>query len=256
MTKDNHRRIHLIYGVITGAISVLAGVCLIAACLAIYRSGDSPFSPASVAEHFSSIAIPVYLCLIFIVGGFLLDLIWPIQRKKARRTTHHAMLLHRLWEQKDVAENETVRLAVENEHRARKLRVSVGAALLVLCSFVFLFYAVDPSHYHQTEITQSMVSAMWVLLPCLAIPFAWALYASCHAKKSMEREIELLKSLPNRTEPKPAVDPRSERNRIQFLRGAVLAIALVILVYGFLAGGTADVLTKAINICTECIGLG
>ena len=33
-------------------------------------------------------------------------------------------------------------------------------------------------------------------------------------------------------------------------------VGLVILVYGFFAGGTADVLTKAVNICTECVGLG
>ncbi|MBQ8580085.1 MAG: thioredoxin [Oscillospiraceae bacterium] len=26
--------------------------------------------------------------------------------------------------------------------------------------------------------------------------------------------------------------------------------------YGAAAGGTADVLTKAVNICTECVGLG
>ncbi|MBR6784589.1 MAG: thioredoxin [Clostridia bacterium] len=40
------------------------------------------------------------------------------------------------------------------------------------------------------------------------------------------------------------------------LRFSVLLIALVLLIYGYILGGTADVLTKAVNICTECIGLG
>ena len=37
---------------------------------------------------------------------------------------------------------------------------------------------------------------------------------------------------------------------------AFLPMAVGLLLYGFFAGGTADVLTKAVNICTECIGLG
>lgn len=40
-----------------------------------------------------------------------------------------------------------------------------------------------------------------------------------------------------------------------FQWGALCA-AVVALVYGFIAGGTADVLAKAVNICTECVGLG
>ncbi|MBR3978575.1 MAG: hypothetical protein IKJ94_03005 [Oscillospiraceae bacterium] len=40
------------------------------------------------------------------------------------------------------------------------------------------------------------------------------------------------------------------------LRWGILAAALVLTALGFLTGGTQDVMTKAINICSECIGLG
>ncbi|MBE5939024.1 MAG: thioredoxin [Lachnospiraceae bacterium] len=40
------------------------------------------------------------------------------------------------------------------------------------------------------------------------------------------------------------------------LRISLLVIGLALLIFGFISGGTADVITKAINICTECIGLG
>ncbi|MBR3964693.1 MAG: thioredoxin [Clostridia bacterium] len=40
------------------------------------------------------------------------------------------------------------------------------------------------------------------------------------------------------------------------VRAAVLVIAAVFIVVGALNGGLADVLAKAIAICTECIGLG
>lgn len=256
MTTETNRRIHMIYGSVTGAASILAGICLMAACIQIYRSGDSPFSPTSVAEHFAPISIPVYLCLALVIGGFLLDLLFPSGKKKPGRTVPQTMVLHRLHGQKDINSDLEVRASVETEQNARRLRATVGIALLVICSILFLFYAVDPSHFHQTEITPSMIAAIRLLLPCLAVPFIWAVYAACHAKKSMAREIELLKKLPNRTESKTAPDTRSGDRMVSAVRGFILAIGVVLLVYGFLAGGTADVLTKAINICTECIGLG
>lgn len=40
------------------------------------------------------------------------------------------------------------------------------------------------------------------------------------------------------------------------LRWALLAVAVVLLLWGLLSGGAEYVLTKAANICSECIGLG
>ena len=40
------------------------------------------------------------------------------------------------------------------------------------------------------------------------------------------------------------------------LRGAVIALAFLMIALGIVNGGLWDVLVKAINICTECIGLG
>ena len=40
------------------------------------------------------------------------------------------------------------------------------------------------------------------------------------------------------------------------VRAAVLCVGLLFLALGIANGGMRDVLVKAINICTECIGLG
>ncbi|MBQ8324841.1 MAG: thioredoxin [Clostridia bacterium] len=42
----------------------------------------------------------------------------------------------------------------------------------------------------------------------------------------------------------------------RLLAGGLALIAVALIVLGRTSGGAADVLTKAINICTECIGLG
>ena len=41
-----------------------------------------------------------------------------------------------------------------------------------------------------------------------------------------------------------------------FTRNAIIVVALIFIVAGLINGGTIAVLAKAINICTECIGLG
>lgn len=44
--------------------------------------------------------------------------------------------------------------------------------------------------------------------------------------------------------------------RLSFIRGIILAISLLFILLGIFNSGADDVLIKAINICTECIGLG
>ena len=44
--------------------------------------------------------------------------------------------------------------------------------------------------------------------------------------------------------------------RLAMLRCTLLVAALLFVVLGVMNGGLYDVLVKAINICTECIGLG
>lgn len=143
MTYENTKQLRKVYGIALSVIIVITGICLMAACICIYASGgDEPYSRETVAEAFSGIAFPVYLCLGMIAGSFILDFILPAEPKK----------------------------------RAARKKATNTQAL------------------------------------------------------------------------------SSKKTRI--LQYSVLCAALVCLVYGFLAGGTADVLTKAVNICTECVGLG
>ncbi|MBQ7088389.1 MAG: thioredoxin [Clostridia bacterium] len=41
-----------------------------------------------------------------------------------------------------------------------------------------------------------------------------------------------------------------------YVQSAILIVGVALVVVGLLENGAAAVLTKAINICTECIGLG
>ena len=48
----------------------------------------------------------------------------------------------------------------------------------------------------------------------------------------------------------------NKNKAINITRVALLALSVLLIVVGIFNGGAEDVLQKAINICTECIGLG
>ncbi len=51
-------------------------------------------------------------------------------------------------------------------------------------------------------------------------------------------------------------EPVLDFKKLYIVKVVIIIVAITALIFGALAGGFADVLTKAVNICTECIGLG
>ena len=256
MTDQRAGSFRRIYGLALSAILILTGICLMVQCCRIYFTGDGTFSPEIVAAHFAPIAIPVYLCLAMTIFGFIAEVFLPKENKRIPPEKNYPLILEKLYAKTDLAAcSEEIQAAVAQEQQSRKRHKSVSIALLLTCSIVFLSYGLNGSNFHQREITDSLIKAMYLLIPCTVIPFGYGIFAAYRSKASMIREIELLKTAGANRSPAPAAAAAGCK-AASLARWAVLAVAVAILVYGYLAGGTADVLTKAINICTECVGLG
>ena len=260
MNKEMLQKIHSIYNKILSVVIIIAGICLMVACVGIYQSGDQPYSRESVAAAFSGIAFPVYLSLFMIVLGFLFELLSPSERKKEKTPKAYLHIIKQLRSKKDLSAcSADLTAAIEAQQNSRKLHTTISMVILGIASVLFLIYALNGAHFHQSEINTSMIQAMYRLIPCMAVSFGYAVFAHYHNRKSMEQEIELLKQVPNAANATAIQDAdptdKSEK-QVKIFRTAFLCIGLFLLIYGFISGGTVDVLTKAINICTECIGLG
>jgi len=258
MKKEHAQLFRRIYGTLTGAAAVIAGICLMIACLDIYRSGgDQIFTPEKVAQAFAPIAVPVYLCLALAVGGFLLELVLPAESKKRKAVKNLQATLDRLMEKRDLDNcDESLKQAILSQRASRKRDWLISLFVLAVCSIGFLVYALNPAHFHQSQINESMVKAVAILFVCLAAPFGCALGAAYRAKASLQKEIDLVKEIEAGAKKEKAAPCKSCDKGVLAVRCVLVCAAVVLLVYGYLAGGTADVLTKAINICTECVGLG
>lgn len=254
MEKKTVLLLRRIFGIILSLSIIFAGVCLIAACLSIYYSGDKPYSPQSVSEAFAKISVPVFLCIILTVIGFIIDFILPVTQNKKRAVKINEMNRAALLEKKNLKEAEPEILTyILKERNNRSLHTLIRTLLTVVCGAAFLVYALNPVNFHSSEINASMISAMQVLIPCAIIPFGYSVFTAFLFDRSYAREIELLKKLPKSESTEKKADKDSLKTIVKI---AIVVIGLALMIYGLIEGGTADVLTKAMNICTECIGLG
>lgn len=254
MQNERTRRFLRIYRIIHSISLILCGGCLIAGCLSIYSSGDHPYSREIVAATFSKIALPVYLCLALTLGNILLTLLFPASTEKRSYAKNLSSLRTRLCAVKDLSADALISEYIRRQRRNRKIIDIAEGFLLCIISGIFLTYALNSGHFHDSDINGSMIHAMYRLIPCLLAAFATAVIAGKLREGTLKKEITLLKQLPKTDSPVPAIHSHGSAVKIVQLTVFVLSIGLVI--FGACTGGIADVIAKAVNICTECIGLG
>ncbi len=278
MNTSNIQRYHLIYSILLGICIIIAGICLIAACVGIYNSGDHPYSREAVANAFSRISIPVYLCLILTIIGFVTDIIISPTKPKIKPIKAYDLILRNMYEKRNMDTcDSSLKEDIKALRHKRRMLFTACMVITAICSTIFLVYALNKDNFHQTDINGSMLKAMYILIPCIIVSFGFAIFTFYYSEKSITAELELLKKVPAKntvnidtvksetlkinnqaSSADKKLDSKSNISfdRVTITRYAILIAGAVLLIYGFVTGGTADVLTKAVNICTECIGLG
>lgn len=132
---------------------------------------------------------------------------------------------------------------MKGEHRMRKayrLLTAFVAALLALT------LAAGTIVYAKCGFTYAYIR--WLLICCAAGGILLCVLA-CAAKHGTEKQ-------PASRSAQPYRDTEMNLRRKNMLRVIMLMAAVLLIVLGITNGGLWDVLVKAINICTECIGLG
>lgn len=238
-----------IYKIILSIVIFFTGVLLITGCLHIYYSGNG-YSSDIVAAVFSKFGIYVYVCLGLIVVNFLLDFFLGTD-KKIHIQKDHNNTLKLLLTTRDTTDLSS-EFSVYKERK--KLIKTINYIIVILSGIVFLVYAGNPDNFHTQNINQSIIDAMFVLLPCSAVALISAMTTYFLNSKFTKKQIDILKTLPKKSDDTSTESKCS--NVLLFVKIGITLISIGLIVFGSLNGGFVDVLTKAVNICTECIGLG
>ena len=272
-TKESEKKLRFALSIVTSLLLAVSGVLFVLSCYAIYKSGSSPFTRESIADSFSRIAVPVWITVGAVIAGGVFYLIFPPEEKKLKGKRTDLLVLDKLRLQRVLCDDDIVLTNVKKEEKKRFYLTVINVILVTLGATLPLVYLLNPANFpaisgeYNSEIARGMTVYILALVPVFVYEIVYIILFDISVKK----EIEVYKSLPKGDAFELAVKEEEltdvfkkiaslfEKNSKDITLGVRIALLLCgisFVVIGIFNGGMADVLQKAIKICTECIGLG
>ncbi len=247
----------------------VCGACLIASSLNIYlNGGDTPYSPESVKKHILLCLPPLIITVLLAISVFVIR---EILGKKERDAyvRNPRMSLDLIYLKKSIHLTEEEKASINTGRKKAKIYNLSTLILGVVAFATTLICSYRASEYTVEDVNGSVINIVLLVFP-LAIVFAGALYTLYLLKDGIYKtELGILnESLKNKGSGglensfKPCSDElinlgeKRERLIVTIARIVIPVASICFILLGILNGGGADVLGKAVRICTECIGLG
>lgn len=144
--------------------------------------------------------------------------------------------------------------AAKSEESFRRRVRTITGTIITACSIPGLVYLLDKSHFISWDLETVLGDLLIHVVPGGIISFAAAIAESMLNVRSINRELAFLRTIPASVHQEKGAAEKGSITPI--IRIALCVLAVLFIVLGVMNGGWYDVLVKAINICTECIGLG
>ena len=268
---DRNAKIRLGYSIFLSVFTVVVGILFLAEASDLYFSGvaqlgstQGMYSREAVGGRLLNMLAPILLWVAAVVLGVFVQACFPLA--KSRKTSRNDLKIYVRLRKKVTSErDESLYSALKNAERVR-LGVRIFCTLFcLLAAGMCIAYLADASHFTSLAgLTSDVLHMVANVLPWAGAAFLLlageAVYEVYFARKQLPKLKQLVAG--------GGAAPREQRHGLAALRifgkeyvlwgmrFALLAVAVVFLCVGALNGGANDVLIKAINICTECIGLG
>lgn len=242
----------------TAAVTLLLAALLCWQCIDIYARGNATDNLTAEGVHIQQVyraddvgarmmmlAIPAAAYVLLIAATALVQRRVPAEQAKSALPADNRLRLMK----RRVAD---LPAAAQHEETLRRNIWLATAALLTLCAVMAGLFLLDGRNFTSWDL-EAVVGQMMVHAAPWAAVAILVVYAALRAcDQSCLREAEALKAAPSAK----AAPLRESAFPASVIRAGLYAAAIVFIVLGAMNGGLYDVLVKAINICTECIGLG
>ena len=281
MTEKKIVMIHRIYGICMSILSVALAVLCIVLCLNIYHSGEEPFTRQRIGESFSYIAALVYIYIAAAIGGVVLNRAMPKPTKRLNGTVNEGNILYRLSAKSSSFSKEA--LDKIDKQRAIRLIMIIISFVLVIGAAISAFILVPSEIDANSESTNNEVLLGWLsTLRYFVIPFAQLIITAYVCKRSVQKELAIVKEeIKNKKRNNENTESKGELGTFTKLTNelnstvskvtspkkwhkplslaitcAIFCLAVAFIVVGIVNDGQVDVVSKACQICRECIGMG
>ena len=280
MQEKTCKTVRLCYGIALSLMTAVTGALFIWQTLDIYLSGGSrPFTREVVLERLNRIAPAFWIWVVMVAVGFIIWEVFAVSCKRAplKDDCYALRRLKKRMPQK-VGESGLTSLKAVKRGELINLIVKLCAAALCLAGVAYgIAYLATSANFPKTDVNGEMLNMAKHLAPCafaaLLILCGVTLYLSISAKKQLPHVKQLIASA--KSDEKNGVEAvyvtgntavadlygrwKALSNHKYFILGVRIAIAVfavTFIILGIVNGNMRAILIKAINICTECIGLG
>ncbi|MCQ2772121.1 MAG: hypothetical protein MJ238_02430 [Bacilli bacterium] len=250
-----------------GVLTVVVGVLFIIRCQNLYFSNkgvlDHPYTYETIWQAFWPIMAVVILFGLLLIACGVLSLIFPTTgRWRFSRSNQESLSLLESRLPKDVVEGCEANYASIKKARKTRLVAYIIAAVICLISFVMIsLYLFNPKNFQGTGASDHIKEAtrcMEHVVPFVILGFGGVFIAFTVSEISAKKELDDVKAVLKASKGgiKPAPKKSINAKVLWAIRGSVLLVAIVFVVWGVINGGAAEMLKKAVNLCSECLGLG
>lgn len=261
--------VRLVFGIVMSVYTVVLAALVLCRVLDIYFTGHaagdtSPYSyEVFMGRLTGELAAPFWIWVVLIIAGFVLWEVFYIPEKR-KGLTDARYVLQRL-QKRIPAEvgsdlEDSFMYVKKEQKRLNILRLCLYILAALFVVYVIVYMSI-PANFPNKDKTADMLRLSKFILPVAAVVYAAGLAYVIYYGYSAKRQLPYVKKLTKGiTQPQKKagkfVTFIQSKNFILALRIAVACFGVAFVVAGCFNGSIMEVLNKAINICTECIGLG
>lgn len=251
----NKKMLDKLFLIIVSILTILMGIVFIIQILRIYYGNDKTFTREICGKFLLQILPIIILWVITIISSFVYFQINNNSKKEFAKITYASKLKN--LEAMCPYDVEGYK-PVDKEKKKLKIIKIINIAILVICSILSLGYLLNVKHFDsEGELTRQAIDMGIHLLPWVIISFGSMIGTTIYEEIVSKKLIELVKQIIKNNGKKEIEKQTNNKTLvINITRGVILGLSLILIVVGIFDGSVEDVLQKAINICTECIGLG
>lgn len=262
-----------VYGIFLGVFSILLGAAFIVQVWRIFYVGERAFTVPRVRKYFWQIAPFVFAWIEAVIGGAVIQYMYPETEKVVAYKNDKATIA-RLSKLLPNGQARSVFSKKRNTAWVACIWVCLGLCVAG-CVFFFTPISIAEEGFFASheEATRLVISLPWFILLGCVWSGAWAYDSKTKRQEidAMKKEIaqnakngekvsvsktEELKSCWIKEKLAPIKKFCANRWFSFGVRIALVVLAVVFIITGIAGGGMDDVFEKAVNICTQCIGLG